>query len=193
MKLYVDRLKDSPTGYDFEASDAWRSEAEDVVPELRGALAGPIRVALHANRMGQDVYIEGVLTGALDLECSRCLVRYREPLRESFRLVLEPAGTRVPAEPEAARALARRGICLGDELEMGWFQGYEIDLGDFVREVLTLALPVQPLCREDCRGLCPHCGVDRNTSPCDCDEQRAKSPFAKLEALKGRETGKRGE
>ena len=38
---------------------------------------------------------------------------------------------------------------------MGWFQGHEIDLGDFFREVLTLALPVQPLCREDCRGLCP--------------------------------------
>ena len=137
--------------------------------------------------MGQDLYIEGELSGALDVECGRCLVRYREPLREPFRLVLEPAGTRVPAEPESARALARHGLCLGDELEMGWFQGHEIDLGDFIREVLTLALPVQPLCREDCRGLCPHCGADRNASPCHCDDQHAKSPFAKLEALKGRD------
>ncbi len=54
MKLYVDRLKDSPTGYEFEVSDAWRSEAEELVPELRGALAEPIHVALRANRMGQD-------------------------------------------------------------------------------------------------------------------------------------------
>ncbi len=105
--------------------------------------------------MGQDVYIEGALTGALAPECARCLVRYREPLREPFRLVLEPAGTRVPAEPDAARELARHGMCLVDELDMGWFQGHEIDLGSFLREVLTLALPVQPLCREDCRGLCP--------------------------------------
>jgi uncharacterized protein len=187
MKLYVDRLKDSPTAYHFDETEAWRTEVEDLVPELRGALAEPIHVDLQANRMGQDVYIEGALTGALDVECSRCLVRYRHPLREPFRLILEPAGNRVPAEPEAAKALARRGMCLGDELETGWYQGHEIDLGGFLGEVITLALPVQPLCKEACRGLCPRCGADRNTSPCGCDEQRAKSPFAALEALKNRD------
>jgi len=191
MNLYVDRLKDSPTETVFEEDAAWRREAEELVPELRDLRAELFRVALRAHRMGQGVYIEGTLTGALEPECARCLVRYREPLREPFRLVLEPAGTRVPADPNAARELARYGMCLVDELEMGWFQGHEIDLGSFLREVVTLALPLQPLCREDCRGLCPGCGADRNAGPCGCDEQRAKTPFAALEALKVRDT--RGE
>src|SRR5690606_29976088 len=52
--------------------------------------------------------------------------------------------------------------------EMGWFHGPEIDLRALLREVVALALPVQPLCRESCRGLCPACGVDRNVEPCDC-------------------------
>jgi uncharacterized protein len=82
-------------------------------------------------------------------------------------------------------------MCLGDELEMGLFEGHEIDLGSFLREVMTLALPLQPLCREDCRGLCPGCGADRNAGSCGCDQQRAKTPFAALEALKVRDT--RGE
>lgn len=187
MKLHVDRLKDSPTEYLFEETAAWRQQAEEQAPELHTLRAAPFQSVVRANRMGQGVYIEGALTGALEPECGRCLVRYRAALREAFRLVLEPAGTRVPAEPEAAKSLARRGMCVGDELEMGWFQGHEIDLSDFLLEVMTLALPLQPLCKEDCRGLCPSCGADRNAGPCGCDEQRAKTPFAALAALKGRE------
>lgn len=187
MKLHVDRLKDSPTESLFEESGAWRTQAEELAPELRDLRAAPFHAVVRAHRMGQDVYIEGELTGELEPECGRCLVRYRAPLREPFRLVLEPAGARVPAEPESARSLARRGMCVGDELEMGWYQGHEIDLSDFLLEVMTLALPLQPLCKEDCRGLCPGCAADRNAGPCGCDEQRAKTPFAVLAALKGRE------
>jgi uncharacterized protein len=189
IKLLVDRLKDSPTAYVFDETEAWRAVAERIVPELTGALAEPIHVELRAHRMGQDIYLEGTLTGALALECSRCVARYRLPLREPFRLVLEPAGSRVPAEPEAARALAQDGVCLGDELDTGWYRGHEIDLGAFLREVVTLAIPVQPLCREDCRGLCPRCGADRNAAPCGCETHSelpdASHPFAALGALRG--------
>jgi uncharacterized protein len=99
--------------------------------------------------------------------------------------VLEPAGDRVPAEPAEAAALARDGLALGDELESGWFRGPEIELGGYLREVVALALPVQPLCREDCRGLCPRCGADRNRETCACEETKPSSPFAVLAALRG--------
>ncbi|MEB2345616.1 MAG: DUF177 domain-containing protein [Deltaproteobacteria bacterium] len=187
MKLFVDRLKQTPAELAFGPDDPGWAEVLESVPELRGALAEPPSVTLRAHRMGQDAYLEGVLTGALELECSRCLVRYRSPLREPFRLVLEPAGGRVPAEPEAARDLARLGMCLGDELELGWFEGPAIDLRSLLREVVALAVPVQPLCREDCRGLCPRCGVDRNRETCGCEAERPASPFAALAALRRRQ------
>jgi uncharacterized protein len=184
MKILVDRLKQTPTELEFGPDDPGWAEAQESVPELRGPLAELPSVRLRAYRMGQDLFLEGVVEGALELECSRCLVRYRSPLREPFRLVLEPAGGRVPAEPEAARELARLGMCLGDELEMGWFQGPEIDLRSPLREVVALAVPVQPLCREECRGLCPRCGVDRNRETCGCEAEKPVSPFAALEALR---------
>lgn len=134
--------------------------------------------------MGEDVYLEGFLTGVLELECSRCLGRYASPLRESFRMVLEPARDRVPAEPEAALALTRDGLCLADDVETGWYKGRELDLGPFSLELVALALPVQPLCREDCRGLCPGCGVDRNQTACGCEKPKPASPFAALGALR---------
>jgi uncharacterized protein len=73
---------------------------------------------------------------------------------------------------------------VGDELDAGWYRGSEIDLTRFLREVVALALPVQPLCREDCRGLCPRCGADRNLERCACAEVKASSPFAVLRRLK---------
>lgn len=186
MKLLVDRLKDSPLSLHFDEDRSWRAELEETDPELAAALAEPIAADVRAHRMGQDLYVEGRVTTGLELECGRCLARYRAPLSEPFRLVLTPAGSRVPAEPESARALARHGLCLGDELETGMYQGHEIEFGGFFRELLALALPVQPVCREACKGLCPSCGADRNTGPCGCGESRPKTPFAALESLRTR-------
>jgi uncharacterized protein len=139
--------------------------------------------------MGADLYLEGSVAGTLELACSRCLGRYRQPVREPFRLVLEPAGDRVPADPEGAAALARDGVFLADELESGWFRGGELDLGPYTLELIALVMPVQPVCREDCRGLCPRCGVDRNQDSCDCAEARPGSPFAVLQRLRDEMTG----
>jgi len=185
MKIRVERLVAEPTEFRFEADPGWWG---DVIPRPDGdACDEPQVVVLRgaAHRMGEDVYLEGVAEGALSLECSRCLARYRHVLREPFRLILEPAGERLPADPEAAEALARDGACLGDEIEAGWFRGDQIDLGAFFREVVSLALPVKPLCNEDCAGLCPTCGAELGENMCGCGEVRADSPFAVLAALKG--------
>jgi len=185
MKLLVDRISEEPSEHVFEPEPAWWDEAAAAISELAGADRASFHLALRAHRMGDDLYLEGRAEGRVELECARCLTRYFHPLCEDFRLVLEPVGERVPAEPEAAAALARDGLALSDELETGWFRGPKIELGGFLREVVALGLPVQPLCREDCRGLCPRCGVDRNRESCGCAEKRPESPFAVLAALRG--------
>ena len=128
-------------------------------------------------------------------------------LSERFRLLLEPAGNRLPADPEGARALEKDGMFLGDDLEVGFYSGTEIILDTFFTELISLALPLQPLCGEECRGLCPSCGADRNRIDCGCEEEKPPSPFAVLASLRdelgggngsttgsktGSETGKAG-
>ncbi len=189
MKLQVDRLSDSPTWFQLEADPGWWSEVCALVPELEGEPHEAFALGLHAHRMGAELYLEGSASGSVELSCGRCLRRYRHALREPFRLVLEPAAERVPADPEGAAALARDGLWLSDDLETGWFRGHAIDLGPWFRELLALALPVQPLCREECRGLCPRCGVDRNLESCGCAQTSAHSPFAVLGKLKVRGEG----
>jgi uncharacterized protein len=185
MKIFVDRLAATPTEFHFEGDPAWW---RDSLP--RGEAAAdeetePLALHVRAHRMGEAVYLDGEAEGVLRLECGRCLARYRHGLREPFRLILEPAGERVPTDPEAAEALARDGVCLGDEIEAGWFRGDSIDLKAFFREVVSLAIPVNPLCSVDCAGLCPVCGAELDEKRCECGEVKVDSPFAVLAALKG--------
>ena len=186
MKILVDRLTATPVAMSFSVSPQWLAQqfgAPERAAPLEG-LAEDVGFEVRAQTLGADVLLEGEIGGSLDLACSRCLTRYRAPIRERFRLVLEPAGDRVPADPEGAAALAQAGLYLADELESGWFRGPEIHLDRFVGEILALAVPVQPLCREDCRGLCARCGIDRNVASCSCAEERPASPFAVLAALR---------
>lgn len=184
MRIPLERLKDRPSEHAFQADTAWWRRVASPARELPGALEPPLAVRLHAHRMGEDLYLEGSVAGSLELECSRCLARYRHGLHEPFRLVLEPAGGREPADPEGARALARDGMCLGEDAETGWYRETEIDLSEFVYEIVALALPVQPLCREDCAGLCSRCGAELSLGPCGCSEIEPDSPFAVLAVLR---------
>ena len=185
MKLLVDRLESSPRPHEFEASPAWWQEQVIEGRSLRYALEAPFRFLSEVYKSGEDVFLAGSFAGAIAVECGRCLRRYRHALSEGFRLVLEPVGERQPPDLEAARALERDGMCLGDDLELGWYRGPEVGLDAFFTELICLAVPLQPLCNQECKGLCPRCGVDRNLEDCGCEEElRPPSPFAVLAALR---------
>ncbi len=182
--LLVERLGETPEEFSFRASAEWWAARDASVGTGDCAVEAPFDFELSAARVRQDVMLEGQLRGRVGLECSRCAKRYSEPLLEDFRLVLEPAGNREPADPEGAVGLAESGLCLGEDLELGWFRGPRIGLDDFFGELIALAMPVQPLCREECPGLCAHCGADLASRPCDCVDEKIGSPFAVLAKLK---------
>ncbi len=58
-----------------------------------------------------------------------------------------------------------------------------LDISESIRAALIFQEPMQPLCREDCKGLCPHCGTDRNQTDCDCEKQRIDPRLASLKRL----------
>jgi uncharacterized protein len=188
MKILVDRLSATPSAFRFEAGAGWWQQHMPTKGDLPMPPQAPVHLEFEAHTLGEDLYLEGGIAGEFELECGRCLARYRQRLREPFRLVLEPAGLRTPADPEAAAALDRNGLCLGDEFETGWYRGGEIHLDSVCVEVISLGLPVKPLCREDCAGLCPQCGADRNQVDCGCEKIRPPSPFDVLASLRESKT-----
>ena len=188
FKILVEQLGDERTTFDFEVSRGWWSSRQ-VGPAASGEAGeetpgGPFQFRLEAGRVGEGVSLEGECRGPLDLECSRCAKRYPHALHEEFRLTLEPARGHEPRDPEGELGLAEKGLTLGEDLEAGWFRGPLIRLDDFFGEVIAMAMPIQPLCREDCPGICAHCGMDFSVSRCDCSDEKIDSPFAVLAQLK---------
>ena len=184
MKIPVDRLKESPATFSFEGDAAWWNAAFSTGSGSAGKFAEPVQLVCRAQRIGEDIRLEGGVDGVVELECGRCLARYRHRFSEAFQFVLEPARNRVPADPEGAAALSRDGLCLGDELETGWFRGSEIHLGSIFVEFVSLALPLKPLCREDCPGLCARCGANLAVAGCGCEAIKSDSPFAVLAGIR---------
>jgi uncharacterized protein len=113
---------------------------------------------LVANTEG-EVRIKGRLDVVIESECDRCLGRARFPLETAFDLFYKPT-TAVAGEEEVA-------IDEG-EAEIGFYEGKGLQLEDVLREQILLMLPMQRICSEDCLGICPVCGKDRNEIRCDC-------------------------
>ena len=113
----------------------------------------------------------------LELQCSRCLEPYRLPVDAPLDLRYAPA-----AEGEAGETSEDRDIS-ADDTDTSYYRDDMLDLNELLREQFYLALPMKPLCREGCLGLCPQCGADRNTTPCDCQPDWQESKFAALKRL----------
>ncbi|MGH9435935.1 MAG: DUF177 domain-containing protein, partial [Terriglobia bacterium] len=104
-------------------------------------------------------------------ECARCTTSVDIPVEQDFDLLYRPVSS-IARDEEIEVA--------PDELDVGFYPGDGIDLADVVKEQVILALPMKVVCREDCRGLCPACGIDLNAGPCHCQQPISESPFASL-------------
>jgi uncharacterized protein len=72
----------------------------------------------------------------------------------------------------------------GEDLDIGFYHGDGLLLEDALREQILLALPIKNICRDDCAGLCPRCGQNRNLGPCACPPSPADERWAPLARLK---------
>jgi uncharacterized protein len=130
---------------------------------------------------GEDeaVQFRGHLDARLRLVCGRCLEAFDHVLDEDLDLFFMPHGPSPDASEE------EQDVPLSDrDMVVAFYDGDRIDLGEIVREQILLEVPLRRLCREDCRGLCPSCGVNRNTGSCDCrPEQTVDERLAPLRKL----------
>jgi len=133
------------------------------------ARPGPKGLALvgRLEKMGDDYLLRANLRGELQSTCARCL---------------EPAQIQVDV-PLAVTFVSTEADKTDDDEDPDviGFMGSEIDVGDEVRDEILLALPINPVCKESCRGLCPVCGGNLNLAACGC--KRDTAPVGAFAAL----------
>ena len=131
--------------------------------ELLGNTLGEIRVRGHAR-------VE------MESECDRCLESARFPVDSDFDLFYRPA-------PEARGSHEEVAIDPG-ESEIAFYQGGGLELNEILREHVMLTLPMQRVCSEVCKGICPVCGVNRNQQECHCELKPVDDRWSALRELR---------
>lgn len=145
----------------------------DPALKQKGVLHAAGLAELLSNTLG-EIRVRGHLTATIEVPCDRCLEPAAIPFDSDFDLFYRPA--------EMLTGGGEVEIDEG-EAELGFYEGEGLELADVLREFVLLQLPMQKVCRKDCKGICPVCGQNRNESTCRCRVQPADDRWSALKNL----------
>ena len=145
-----------------------------------GKLASKGRAQLVQEHYGKhqlinDIRIAGDFSTKVELLCARCLEPIARDVANKFELLYRPQGADAGREELSVTAV---------EADIGYYQGEGLLLEDVLREQVLLALPLRAICREDCKGLCPHCGKNLNLEQCNCAEPLEDPRWSALKEIR---------
>ena len=151
-------------------------QPDDLNPvDERVSLTAPATVSGKVRLAGNEVFVNGHVEARAQVECDRCLQPVETPVNADFALEYISG-----SEYESSEAAELTEA----ELSVSVFDGKAIDVDEIVKEQILLAVPTRMLCREDCKGICPECGTDRNTGDCSCATNDIDPRWAALKNLK---------
>ena len=161
------------------------------------SVLGPVAFKGTLTRRGERFHLKGRVTATLQLSCGRCLTPFPKQVDTAVDLTYIPERTPVVAPKEAVKAPGKGAKApaveedvelVEEDLDTAYYRDHVLDLAEMLREQFYLALPMQPLCRPDCQGLCPSCGIDRNVDTCQCKTEWIDPRLSVLKTLVTRKT-----
>jgi len=173
VKIAVDKIAETPKDIRFseEIEELNLIYKEDQNRDFR--FPAFLDVNLVYYRSGREIFFQGSFCGTIEGFCGRCLRSYSFAIEKDFTFVLT-------SEPFSSKS----GELNQDEMGLSFCAAEEINLSPFIREQVLLALPMRPLCKDNCRGLCAGCGVNLNEEPCLCSSSPGDPRMALFRTLK---------
>lgn len=170
MKKDVFELAEGITLWEF-------SEAPELYPtdDKGSAVAEPVCFRGSLQKEGEKIVVRGKVSTQLELVCSRCLETFSLAVAEDFY---------EEYLPEIYEAVDREKPLHGDDMDVSYYSGTEIDLTPALRDRVLLAVPIAPVCRADCPGLCPVCGCNLKREPFHRHEREEDERLSPLRRLK---------
>jgi uncharacterized protein len=175
MKISIDEIPQTPKEIDFSENveELNKIYSRDNSPDF--GFPPSLDVHLVYYRSGPELFFSGHFSGAFTGHCGRCLEEFHFSLDQRFDFVLTPDPKR---SSHGAAELHR------DELGLSYYSSEEVDMAPLIAEQVILALPTRPLCSENCRGLCGHCGANLNSEACNCADVDGNPRMALFRRLK---------
>ncbi|MGB6065059.1 MAG: DUF177 domain-containing protein [Desulfomonilaceae bacterium] len=161
MKIRIEDIPEEGLELNFSREQDILSPALETIPESTGISIDPhIKGHVRISVSGDDIFLVGRVTALVHLQCSRCLTDFDVDKDTDINLVIRRGGTEPSVgeerEPPEADAVLSKGS--------------EMDPGELIVQEVLLNVPMKPLCREDCQGLCPKCGALKGSKECTCSD-----------------------
>jgi uncharacterized protein len=176
--LNVDALEEANQPFEADLPRDFLDEVFRAEPPTEFVSAGASHLRGRATKMGRKVLVQAKFTVPVRGQCRRCLcnVALDEPVDLTRTYVpVENLESRKPASAEASFD--------PEATDEESYKGKEIDLTPAIREQILLSVPPPPLCRDECKGLCPRCGNDLNEGECGCDRAVLDPRWAGLKGI----------
>ncbi|HTP25788.1 MAG TPA: DUF177 domain-containing protein [Anaeromyxobacteraceae bacterium] len=185
MRVNIDEIKEAGLRRSWDVA---REEADKMMAGDRAGYRarGPVHVDARLEKIHRRIRVDAHGKAELTVPCGRCLRPVAVDLPVEFELTLVPRDEyeEAPRGEKEEHAGRLAGSFEPEEAEEEAYSGKVIDLDPLVREQLVLSLPSYPVCRPDCKGLCPVCGTDLNDNECGCDRMVPDPRWAGLKKLK---------
>jgi uncharacterized protein len=177
--LHVEQIRDKEFFHEFGENPQEFPIIAEMIKNRECEFLEPLNIRLKAFRIRELYEVQGTFSTRVRLACSRCLKDFETMLTSAFEL------TYVKEVPGLMDVLDEQEIELkAEEIGLMVFKGEEINLHQGIQEQVVMAFPLQPLCDENCKGLCPQCGSDLNRRDCGCARGSGSNPFTVLKNLK---------
>jgi uncharacterized protein len=174
LKIIVRNIPEDGLKFHFTNGENWHRRILDNERGMDFSLEAT-SVDGSAEKSGDTVTLSVEVRTAIGTQCGRCLEPLIIPVNSEFKYTLIPVPEK-GGEPEVELSL--------DELNIGYYKEDEIDLEPITLEQVVLQIPIKPLCSEACKGLCPSCGADLNSEPCECRADAGDLRFVALKNFK---------
>jgi len=168
MKIRVEDIPEHGLEVQLTGTENLLTEALQRIGGQRGLEINPnVRGKFQLMVNAGEILFTGAVEAIVLLQCSRCLADFNQQMSVDLNLVIRRMDTeefladREPDEGEAEAVFIESG---------------EIDPGEIIAQELLLAVPMKPLCREDCPGLCPKCGALKGSAECKCGTEQTVDP-----------------
>jgi len=177
--LHIEQIKDKTFFREFEENAQTFPIIAEMIKNRECEFLEPLKIDVKAFKIRELYEVEGNFKTKIRMGCSRCLKKFDTALMSDFQL------TYTKEVPGLMDILNAEEIELRlEEIGLLYFRGEEINLQQGIQEQVVMAFPLQSLCAEDCKGLCPKCGSDLNQKDCGCKREPSANKFAVLKNLK---------
>lgn len=173
MKIHVPKITEEGLDLAFSRDGKWLRALLPAEEEDRFSIER-VDVACRVRKVRDSVYVEGSLDTVIETDCSLCLEKTHIPVSSRFHYTFMPRRGDVEEEKELT----------AEDMDVEYYEEETIDLDPVILEQIVLQIPMRVVCRETCRGLCPQCGINLNTSSCTCSSNKFDERLSVLKDLK---------